>query len=298
MGGDSRRAGGRMPQGGLCAILLGLLLLPGPASAHVALDEQIADLTAQIERRSEVASLYLKRGDLYRYRGEWRNARADYRRARRIDPALKGLDLSRGTLLLEEGKPGRAVAVLDRYLERRPGDPVGLRMRARARRALGMPLEAAEDLRQAIAAIDPPRREPDDFLDRARALAAAGPDHLDEAIRALDEGMAALGPIVSLQIPAIDFCLQAGHFEEALQRVDVLAAGAGRREAWLAKRGEILERAGREAEARDAYAAALRALEMLPPDARRNRVIGKLEGNLRAALSRLTSHPGEAPGGW
>ena len=60
-------------------------------------------------------------------------------------------------------------------------------------------------MRRVIAAFTLPRQpEPDDFLDRARALEAAGASYVDAAIVVLDQGMAALGPIVSLQLPAID----------------------------------------------------------------------------------------------
>src|SRR2546429_3401664 len=39
---------------------------------------------------------------------------------------------------------------------------------------------------------------------RDRALAAEGGDHLDEALRGLDEGIKRLGPIVTLELYAID----------------------------------------------------------------------------------------------
>jgi tetratricopeptide (TPR) repeat protein len=208
-------------------------------------------LTARIERQPSDASLYLKRGDQYRYQGNWSDARADYRRARRIDPALDVVDLRLGALFLDRGEPRRAKKSLDAYLARRPRDLLGLRLRSRAFRQLGMPLAAAEDMRRGIDLCVPPHRpEPDDYLERARAFEAAGGDHLGEAILALDEGIAALGPIVSLQLPAIELDVQVGRFEDALRRVDVLEGGSGRREVWLVKRAEILERAGRHDEAR------------------------------------------------
>ena len=220
-----------------------MAMLATPAFPHESVEDQLADLTARIDRQPDDPWLHLRRGDQYRFRGDWRKARADYRRARRIDPALDIVDLRLGTLHLDQGHLRRAKAALDRYLARRPGDIEGLRTRARALSRLGMPLAAADDLRRAIAAFTPPRRpEPDDYLERARAFEDAGPDYNDAAILALDEGMAALGPIVSLQFPAIDLDLRAGRVEEALRRLDVLEAVSGRRDAWLAKRANILER--------------------------------------------------------
>ena len=237
------------------AILFGLLLLPWPAFPHPSSDEQIARLTARIESARDDPTLYVQRGDQYRYEGDWRHARTDYRRARRIDPTLDIVDLRRGELYLDQGEPRRAKTSLDLYLARRPSDLDGLRARSRALRQLDMPLAAAEDLRRVIAAFSPPRRpEPDDYLELARAFEAAGGAHLDEAILALDEGIAALGPIVSLQFPAIDLDLRAGRIDDALLRVDALEAVSGRKEVWLAKRAEILDRAERKAEARELYA--------------------------------------------
>ena len=227
------------------AVLLGIALGSRPAFPHPSVDEQIAGLTARIERQPSDPSLYLKRGDQYRYRGNWSGARADYRRARRIDPALDVVDLRLGTLFLDQGEPRRARRAFDAYLARRPSDLLGLRLRSRAFRLIGMPLAAAEDMRRVIDASAPPLRpEPDDYLDRARAFEAAGGDHLGEAILALDEGMAALGPIVSLQIPAIELDVQVGRFEEALRR-----------------------------------------LETLPPETRRFRSLGTLEAVVRTHLS-------------
>ncbi len=227
------------------AVLLGIALVPRPAFPHPSVDEQIAGLTARIERQPSDPSLYLKRGDQHRYRGNWSDSLADYRRARRIDPALEVVDLRLGALFLDLDQPRRAKNALDVYLARRPRDRFGLRLRSRAFRLLGMPLAAAEDLRRVIDACPPPHRpEPDDYLERARAFEAAGGDHLGEAILALDEGMAALGPIVSLQIPAIELDVRVGRFEDALRRVDVLERGSERRDVWLFKRAEILERAG------------------------------------------------------
>lgn len=211
------------------SIVLGITLLSTPAFPHPSVDEQVARLTARLEREPDDPSLRLKRGDLYRYRGDWEKARTDYQRARRVEPALYVVDLRLRQLDLDQGHPHRAKTVLDRYLARKPSDVEGLRTRSKASRQLGMPLAAAEDMRRVIAAFSSPRQpEPDDFLDLARAFEAAGRDHLDEAILALDEGIAALGPIVSLQLPAIALDLAAGRVEDALRRVKRLEAALGR----------------------------------------------------------------------
>jgi len=208
-----------------CALLLSLCLFSGLAYSHVPVDDQIARVTAQIQQKPRDGSLYLRRGDLYRSRGEPAKARDDYLHASRIDPALAGVELRLGILSLEAGEFQRARSSFDRYLRKQPNDAVGLRMRARALQALGMPAAAAVDFRRAIAALQPPSQaRPEDYLDWARALEAAGGRHREEAIEALEEGMRALGPIVSLQFPAIDLDLRLGRFDSALRRMAMLEA--------------------------------------------------------------------------
>jgi tetratricopeptide (TPR) repeat protein len=275
-------------------ILLVLCLHPSLAYSHLPPDEQIVLLSEQIRQQPEDASLYQQRGDLHRLRGDRAKARTDYLRARQLEPAMLSVDLRLGVLALEDGEPRQARVIFDRYLRRRPDDPEGLKWRARALREMGLPLKAADDFRRAIAAIPPPYRgRPEDYLDWSRALEAAGGQHLPEAIQALENGMKALGPIVSLQLPAIDLDLRMGRFDEALRRVEVLEAGPGRREVWLLRRGEILERAGRMVEAREVYLDALASLESPPQGEHRSRALGSLEASVRAALSRVTSPPAD-----
>src|SRR2546429_3108060 len=60
---------------------------------------------------------------------------------------------------------------------------------------------------------------------RDRALAAEGGDHLDEALRGLDEGIKRLGPIVTLEFYAIDLELAHKRYDSALESLG-LAMGA------------------------------------------------------------------------
>jgi tetratricopeptide (TPR) repeat protein len=180
-----------------CAILL-FVLAPRTAFSHLPPDEEIVLLTEQIRLHPEDAALLLRRGDLHRAHRDFTRARADYVSASRIDPATASLEFRLGGLELAAGDTRRAKDHLDRHLRKHPDDVQALRMRARALRDLGKPVAAARDLRRAIAAIAPPdRARPDDYLECARALAAAGPEHRDEAIRTLEDGMKVLGPIVS-----------------------------------------------------------------------------------------------------
>ena len=65
----------------------------------------------------------------------------------------------------------------------------------------------------------------------------------------------------------------------------MVAAQSARKETWLARRADILARAGRTDQARSAYAAALTAIEALPAATRRTKAVAELEGRVRRALA-------------
>jgi hypothetical protein len=62
-------------------------------------------------------------------------------------------------------------------------------------------------------------------------------------------------------------------------------ANSPRKETWLARKGEILQRADRKAEAAAAYRSALVAMETLPPFRRKVPAMQDLEKRLRDGLA-------------
>ena len=190
------------------AALAALLAMVAPAAAHAPIETQIADLTRRLAAapaNAARATLHLRRGELQRLLGRPAFAEADYESARRLDPDLAAVDLGLGLLRLETGRPAAALAALDLFLARRPGDPEGLAARARACARLGRHLEAAGDFSAAIArsgARRPP--SPDLYIERARALVSAGDAWLDAALAGLEEGLDHLGHPVSLALLAAD----------------------------------------------------------------------------------------------
>ncbi len=276
--------------------LAAVLALSPPVRGHVALDRQIADLDARIAARPADATLYLKRGEVHRSRSDWQAAAADYRRAHELDPALEVADFYLGRMLYEAGRPSEAIPSLDRFLAKHPDHPGALAARARGRARLGRNLEAAEDYSRAIAGHGPVRpADPDLYIERARALVAAPEPRLAEALDGLEEGMAALGPLVSLGLYAIDLEMRLGSFDAALARINRLAALSTRKESYLVKRGAVLEAAGRNDEARRAYALALEAIASLPEGRRAARAVDDLAARARAGLARAHRTPGAAP---
>jgi tetratricopeptide (TPR) repeat protein len=265
----------------LLCLFVCLALLPSFARAHEGLHEQIVAITAKIKREPRNASLYLQRGELHRLHRDWTRAAADYDRAARLRPDLKIVDLARGKMLFESGSFRRARLTLDRFLTHQPGHYEGLITRARVLARIELRREAIEDFTRALA--NPAVPDPDLYIERAQVT--AGDEQLiDEALNGLEEGIKRLGPLVTLQLTAIDLELRRHNYEAALARLDAVTSQSERKETWLVRRGEILKLAGRQEEARLAFNAALVAIESLPPERRQSRAITTLQLRARSAL--------------
>lgn len=279
----------------LCMFGLSLALLAGARTgfAHVAIDRQIQDLSRRIQEEPRNAALYLRRGELHRAERDWSAALADYRSARELDFGLAAVDLCLARMHLDSGQPLEARRWADRFLAREPAHVAGLLTRARAQAGLGERVAAAADFDRAIELVRAPQKPlPEYYLERARVLTDAGPRHVDQALWGLDQGLARLGPVITLELLAIDLELGAKRHDTALRRVDAILARWPRKELWLARRAEILEQAGRAQEARQALAAARQALGSLPPHRRKTKLLLDLEARIDAGLARLT---GEEP---
>jgi tetratricopeptide (TPR) repeat protein len=251
--------------------------------AHDGIPEQIAALTAQIARSPASADLLVRRAELYRYARQWTEAIADLDRAQRLDATLASVDLARAHLLLDSGRPRAAVDAATRFLTHQPRHADALIVRGRARAQLGIPRDAAVDFTHALEL----RPTPDLYIERARTVAGATGSSIEAALRGLDEGIARLGPGVTLELEAIDFELRLKRYDAALIRLERVSAQAARKESWLARRGAILEQAGRIDEARATYRAALTAAMNLPESKRRTKVSAALIQKLTQDLDRL-----------
>lgn len=268
-------------------LLLLLLAIACPLSAMAQADEreEIVTLTEQLRKEPGKAALYVRRGDLYRTIQNWDAAQSDYDQARSLDPKIEELDFLKGRLLLEANWPLSARVALDRFLAKHPNHLDALIARARALAKLGHRTAAAQDYTRALQLATQP--QPELYLERAQTLAAAGEPHLAEALRSLDEATNKLGPLVTLQLAAIDLELGQKRYDAALARLEAITATAPRKENWLARKGEILQAAGRPVEARAAFQAALQAIETLPPARRNVPAITALEARLREQYQAL-----------
>lgn len=276
-----------------CLALAGALACASPVPAHDGLADQIAGVTAQLAARPDSPDLLIRRADLYREARQWKEALADLARAEQVDPTLPAPDLVRAHLFLDAHNWTAAADAATRFLARQPGNADALIVRGRACAQTGDVRTAAADFTRALDA----RPLPDVYSERARALESLGPAGLEDALQGLDEGIVRLGPIVTLELEAVDIELRLSRFDAALARLDRVSAQASRKDSWLARRGAVLEQAGRLEEARATYTAALNSAGSQPERIRKTRASVELIERLRADLDRLGHNVTMAPHG-
>ena len=257
-----------------------VLAIPAPVAAHAGPDELKRAADAAVAQRPDDPQAHLDRARVLRVIREWDAALAELEAADARGGDRDQIGATRAEVLLDAGRPLAALHEIDRVLARRP-DGYGLVFdRGRALLALGHTEQAAQAFGTAIKGMPAPR--PEHVFARRDALLSLG--QREAAVAALDDGMARIGRVATLQLAALDIESELGQYDRALRRVDELLAREGHNPAWIARRGEILERAGRSAEARAEYARALRLIEMHPA-ARRVRGFDELRRRLRTALA-------------
>ena len=255
--------------------------------AHGDVHERIVQLTQQIAQSpapSNSASLYFQRAELYRIDGDFTNALIDLNHVEKLDPTVSRVGYCRGRVLFEANRLQEALAPLDKYLAAKPKDPDAYTVRARALKKLGNYKASADDYTTAIAQSTP---SPELFIERAEAYRGLGKPDL--AIGSLEEGIRKLGPLVTLELPAMDVEVSLKRYDAALARVDLVSARLQRKETWLVRRAEIQRQAGREEAARKSYEEALAAIERLPPTHRGTRAMLDLRERVR--LAHATNSP-------
>ena len=280
--------GTRWPQAASVTALTAVALLSAASAlAHDGIPERIATLSAQIASHPPSAEILVRRAELYRLAREWRLAAADLERATDVDPTLASIDLARAHLLADTGRFQAAADAASRVLTHESNHVDALLVRARARARLNRGRDALADYNRVLQH----RPLPDLYIERARADASGPGADLVAVVNGLDDGLRRLGPLVTLELEAIAIERRLKRYDSALARLERLSTQAARKDTWLARRGEILEQAGRRDEARVAYESALTAATTATAALRPSAATAALVERLRASLVRLDSHP-------
>lgn len=256
-----------------------LVLCSLAAFAHGDLHEQIEKTTREIAAQPANAALYLKRGELHRLHREFAPAFADYAQAERLDRSIAGVELGRARAFADQKQWPEAEAAITRYIGRVPANEIALALRAEIRDNAGKP--SAADWSAAITASVEPRV--DYYIALAESHARYGAHN--DALRAIDSGIAKLGPLVTLRQWAIEALAKQRRWDEAIARVDSLIAEAPRKESWLTRKAELQKSAMQPERARETALAARGAIKQLPPRVQQSKAMLDLVARLDAITS-------------
>jgi tetratricopeptide (TPR) repeat protein len=271
--------GMRMRVVSMCWLLAGSMY-SALAFSHGPGMESIKKLTVRIAEEGASAELYLRRGEIYQRNQHWGDALRDYNKAVALAPeSAAALYLAR--LYVDLKKFPQALDAVNRHLVKQPEHGEALYLRAHVQRQLNNAQAALADYRRAIL-LSNAKTPPEWHLDHAATLVAL--KQQDEAVSALDAAMKLLGPVAVLQLKAVEIELNLARYDAALARIDSLMEQAPRKDHWLARRGDILKAAGRDAEARAVYQEALEALGTLTPAMQQTPVSVALAQSLRERL--------------
>ncbi|HKQ37135.1 MAG TPA: tetratricopeptide repeat protein, partial [Verrucomicrobiae bacterium] len=245
---------------GFCAIAVPL------AIAEDDIMEALDAVNRQLAEAPKDPTLLLRRSQLYTLKAEYDLAVADLNQAGQIG-GLPTIEYEKAKLFLTAGWNETGLEYANRYVATNPNDYQGHLVRARLLTKLNRLPEAADDY---FKVMDKNRETPlDVFIEGAKAVSTEDGAYLPQALKMIEQGIARIGPVVTLQSAALEAEMRQGSWDAALARVDKITQQTPRKDTWLAKRGDILVKAGRYDEARKAYQTALDAIEKLGPNQRR-----------------------------
>jgi len=228
-------------RGGLGFVLIALAATA--AGAHPGLHHDIAAACEAIEREPARADLYVDRAFLERLGEEYQAALSDLDHARKLEPGNLRVAAELGLTYAALGRDREADTELSTFIRHGGTAPV-LAERAKVRERLGRPKEAVADYTAAIAL------KPDVEYVLARGALQESLRDLAGAAAGYEEGRAKLGGAVTLDLALIRVETARGRYARALQVVDKQLAAAPVKTDWYLRRADVLDAAGRKAEAR------------------------------------------------
>jgi len=267
-----------------------LTLATGRAVAHDD-DVTLRSIDRKLASHEAPASDLLLRAEIERAEGRVADAAADLDRAALLIPNSGALARCRAALAQDMGRPDEVLRILDACPDPALAtDPRIPWMRAEALRQLGR-LDAAAAVMDAALAHDQ-HATTEHYLERARLAERRPGEGAPAAIAVLEKGLARWPRAWNLAARLVDLEAAAGRYDAALARLDGVIAVAPNPERLLAQRGDLLARAGRPWEAREAWTSALAGLQARGAKDAASR---ELESQLRAALTAAEPPRGMQP---
>ena len=243
-------------------------------------DARIARLTERIAVSPSDVDALAERADLLLQEDRLEDATADLRLLEALAPDDPRMLLLRGLVAYERGDVDRAEVDLEAWIFRTGGALVPCRL-------LGTIYERSDREEEALRMYDAALAFGDDVdvhLAKGRLLEGLG--RHAEAASSYEAALAGGAPSAALRARLIDVERRLGRHDRALAHVDAALREARLDTRWLLRRAEILDDAGRSAEARRARLAALGEAERLV-GVRRSPAALAARGEVLLALGRV-----------
>ncbi|MES2594545.1 MAG: hypothetical protein V4662_04375 [Verrucomicrobiota bacterium] len=273
------------------ALILALMFPLSQAFGHGAYHDELLRIGQELEAKPEDSSLYRQRAVLHIGHEDWQAALVDLERADRLKPDASDTHGLRGQALNLARQWAAAQAVLNQHLGLHPDDGEALFQRGHARRHLGDKKAAVSDYRAAFERAG--ARQTEQVAEMAEAIADL--DGAAEAALFLEQVLIKAGSEPGLLQQAINLHLRCGQVDAALRHLGSLQCLMPRPEPIMARRAQILEQAGRHAEARGVWTALRTHLLALPNLERGTAAMSLLLQQADQALGLATLVPVSAP---
>ncbi len=127
---------------------------------------------------------------------------------------------------------------LEIYVAAQPKDAAARVARARVYGQLKRYEAAEADYNAALELA--PHPTPELYIERAHVVARQGGGSIDRALQGLHDGMAKLGPLVTLTTASTELKLETGRYESALADLETQKATGAVTARWWVSRGEVL----------------------------------------------------------
>lgn len=232
-------------------------ILETNVQGHGAHDELVGECLEKLEKSPNDPTIRHQLAMAYVHHGDWELALIELDK---LDDSATDIRLTRAQALMLGGRHEQARVLLDAILEKSPENSQALLERARVFASLKEPAESLADYRLAMNLTASP--DPEFCLEMAEILTSE--NQINEALTVIQKGLTAGGEVPTLLQRAMEMEISAGNYDAALAHMAVLERQAPRPEAWMARRAELLAKAGRTDAARAAWTSLKQHIAALP----------------------------------
>lgn len=280
----------------LVGVVVLLLCLAPTLRAHLNPDDSLDEIERKLTANPDDVPLLLDKAHVLIVLGQGDKAAATLKHVDALEKE-RSADTAYLYILLyhKRGELKKAFERSDWGIQQFPENPFQWEIRGRIAQETGRTDEAIHAMRQSLRYRE--TVNPLNYIQIVTLLLEG--NHADSKERTLEllrEGIARVDHPSELLHLSIRLNSELARYDQALADMDALETHYGKQVPFAAKRAEILEDAGRNAEAANAYRSAIALLEARPPE-KQNAQVTHLMNVFQSAVDELSDKPDEQPAG-